>query len=119
MALFSFTGFWISFRTMACRQAAEPTLNIVYDSIPTYVEYFQSQYAEHGRFFLLYSGFGKMARMILCIIRRNCFWYILNIVYASSPSYVEYFQSQYAEHGRFVLLYSGLGKMARMNVAYP
>ena len=44
---------------------------------------------------------------------------ILNIAYASSPSYVEYFQSQYAEHGRFVLLYSGLGKMARMNVAYP
>ena len=63
MAHFSFTGFWIGFRTMAFRQAAELILNIAYASSPSYVEYFQSQYAEHGRFVLLYSGLGKMARM--------------------------------------------------------
>ena len=60
---FSFTGFSIGFRTMACQHAAEPILNIVYASSPSYVEYFQSQYAEHGRFVLVYSGLGMMAHM--------------------------------------------------------
>ena len=63
MAHFSFTGFSIGFRTMACHHAADPILNIVHASSPSYVEYFQSQYAEHGRFVLVYSGLGMMAHM--------------------------------------------------------